>query len=115
MTGGASGGRKTDLAPRSRRFWIESIQNHERDRFQKFSAGCGPKTGFHFSSSRSSGAALPVSRVLALERVPIKWNHLIDKDALEIKNLEHVLMSHRIYAMSKYRKSRATFSGHALA
>jgi hypothetical protein len=26
----------------------------------------------------------------ALERVPIKWNHLIDKDSLKIKELEHV-------------------------
>ncbi|MDQ6869364.1 MAG: hypothetical protein M3178_13630 [Pseudomonadota bacterium] len=25
-----------------------------------------------------------------LERVPIKWNHLIDKDALKLKDLEHV-------------------------
>jgi hypothetical protein len=25
-----------------------------------------------------------------LERVPIKWNHLIDKDSLKIKELEHV-------------------------
>ncbi len=29
---------------------------------------------------------------LALERVPIKWNHLIDKDSLKIKELEHVLI-----------------------
>jgi hypothetical protein len=28
---------------------------------------------------------------LRQERVPIKWNHLIDKDALKIKELEHVL------------------------
>jgi len=27
-----------------------------------------------------------------LERVPIKWNHLIDKDSLKIKVLEHVLI-----------------------
>ena len=26
------------------------------------------------------------------ERVPIKWNHLIDKDSLKIKELEHVLI-----------------------
>jgi hypothetical protein len=24
-----------------------------------------------------------------LERVPIKWNHLIDKDSLKVKDLEH--------------------------
>jgi len=40
------------------------------------------------------------SRLACLERVPIKWNHLIDKDALRIKELEHVLMRHRIYPMS---------------
>jgi hypothetical protein len=28
----------------------------------------------------------------SLERVPIKWNHLIDKDSLKIKELEHVLI-----------------------
>jgi hypothetical protein len=27
-----------------------------------------------------------------LERVPIKWNHLIDKDSLNIKKLEHDLI-----------------------
>ena len=27
---------------------------------------------------------------ITLERVPIKWNHLIDKDSLKIKELEHV-------------------------
>jgi hypothetical protein len=27
-----------------------------------------------------------------LERVPIKWTHLIDKDAAQIKELEHVLI-----------------------
>jgi hypothetical protein len=28
----------------------------------------------------------------SLERVPIKWHHLIDKDSLKIKVLEHVLI-----------------------
>jgi len=28
----------------------------------------------------------------ALESIPIKWNHLIDKDSLKIKELEHVLI-----------------------
>ena len=27
-----------------------------------------------------------------LERVPIKWNHLIGKDSLTFKELEHVLV-----------------------
>jgi hypothetical protein len=40
-----------------------------------------------------------VGFVIALERVPIKWNHLIDKDSLRIKELEQVLIE----------KSRATF------
>src|SRR6202521_239727 len=48
-----------------------------------------------------------------LEHVPITWTHVIEKDSLKIKELEHVLMRHRIYPMSKYRKSRATFSRHA--
>ncbi|MGH6822855.1 MAG: hypothetical protein ACREC4_05085 [Methylocella sp.] len=29
---------------------------------------------------------------MSLERVPIKWNHLIDKDSLKINELEHVLV-----------------------
>jgi hypothetical protein len=32
------------------------------------------------------------SRSFTLERVPIKWNHLIDKDSLKIKELEHALI-----------------------
>ena len=27
-----------------------------------------------------------------VERVPIKWNHLIDNDSLKLKELEHVLI-----------------------
>ncbi len=27
---------------------------------------------------------------ILLERVPIKWNHLIDKDAAQIQRVEHV-------------------------
>jgi hypothetical protein len=49
-----------------------------------------------------------------LERFPITWNHVIEKESLNINELEHVLMRYRIYPISKYRKSRATFSGHAL-
>ena len=48
----------------------------------------------------------------APERFPT-WNHVIEKESLKFKNSEHVLMRHRIYPMSKYRKSRATLSGHA--
>jgi hypothetical protein len=50
----------------------------------------------------------------ALERFPIRWNHLIGKESLRFNELEHVLMRHRIYPMSKYRKRRSTFSEHAL-
>jgi hypothetical protein len=44
--------------------------------------------------------------VLALRPplVPIKWNHLIDKDSLKIKELEHVGIE----------KVEQLFSGHAL-
>ena len=45
------------------------------------------------------------------ERFPITWKHVIDKELLNINELEHVLMRHWIYPMSQYRKSRATFSG----
>ncbi len=31
-----------------------------------------------------------VIRTVSLGRVPIKWNHLIDRDSLKIKELEHV-------------------------
>src|ERR1700724_4114792 len=50
-----------------------------------------------------------------LERFPITWDHVIEMESLNFKELEHALMRHRIYPMSKYRKSRATFSGHTLA
>jgi hypothetical protein len=39
--------------------------------------------------------------------------HLIDRTQLKIEELEHALMRHRIYPMSKYRKRRATFRDHA--
>ncbi len=45
------------------------------------------------------------SIVLTLERVPIKWNHLIDKGAAQIQRV----------GACQNRKSRATFSGHVLA
>jgi hypothetical protein len=41
----------------------------------------------------------------ALEHVPIKWNPLIDKDAAQIQRV----------GACPHRKSRTTFSGHALA
>ncbi len=31
-----------------------------------------------------------MSHASELERVPIRWTHLIDKDALQIDKLEHV-------------------------
>jgi carbamoyltransferase len=51
------------------------------------------------------GRVQPLPGSSALERVPIKWNHLIDKDAAQIQRV----------GACPYRKSRATFSGHALA
>ena len=41
--------------------------------------------------ARRRGRALQADRATPpLERVPSKWNHLIDKDSLKIKELEHV-------------------------
>jgi hypothetical protein len=39
-----------------------------------------------------------------LERVPIAWNHAIEKDSLQINELEHVLVGKPLH----------TFPGHAL-
>ena len=39
-------------------------------------------------------------RSLLLERLPYTWNHVIEKESLKIKELENVLMRHRIYPMS---------------
>jgi hypothetical protein len=33
-----------------------------------------------------------VAKLLALERIPIGWNHPIDKNTLKINLLEHVLI-----------------------
>jgi hypothetical protein len=33
-----------------------------------------------------------VPRGVRLERVPLKWTHLIDKDSFKIKELEYVLI-----------------------
>ncbi len=67
----------------------------------------------------AAGAAEPrpagfAAESAKLERVPIGWKHPIDKNSLQINKLEHVLMRHRIYPMSKCRKCRSTFSEHAL-
>jgi hypothetical protein len=55
-------------------------------------------------SSNHGSSKVRHDLVPLLERVPIKWNHLIDKDAAQIQ---------RVGACPD-RKSRATFSGHAL-
>jgi len=34
----------------------------------------------------------PAQRGAVLERFPIRWNHLIEKESLEFKELEHVLI-----------------------
>src|ERR1700738_3094088 len=61
------------------------------------------------ASFRLPTLVVPRSRGWGRERFPITWNHVIEKESLNINKLEHVLMRHRIYPMSKYRKSRATF------
>ena len=33
-----------------------------------------------------------VTQGIRLERVPIAWNHAIEKDSLKIKEMEHVLI-----------------------
>jgi hypothetical protein len=33
-----------------------------------------------------------VRRGVRLERIPLKWTHLIEKDSFKIKELEHVLI-----------------------
>lgn len=46
-------------------------------------------------------AAAPIQHMQkALERLPYTWNHVIEKESLKFKELEHVLMRHRIYSMS---------------
>jgi hypothetical protein len=35
---------------------------------------------------------LPFSSMSSLERFPITWNHVIDKEKLKTKELEHVLI-----------------------
>jgi hypothetical protein len=50
---GGSGTRRTSLAlagikkSENSFSWIESLRNHERDRFQMLRAGCGRKIGFY--------------------------------------------------------------------
>ncbi|MGH6846046.1 MAG: carbamoyltransferase N-terminal domain-containing protein, partial [Methylocella sp.] len=58
---------------------------------------------WHTLAGNGRGQPLPGSS--ALERVPIKWNHLIDKDTAQIQRV----------GACQNRKSRATFAGHALA
>jgi hypothetical protein len=59
---------------------------HSRKRRGVIRAGLGCLNSFpRMIKWRSAGFR-------SLERVPIKWNHLIDKDALKIKELEHVLI-----------------------
>src|ERR1700730_9248872 len=55
-----------------------------------------------------------LDRALPRERLPYTWKDAIEKESLKFKELERVLTRHRVYPMSKYRKSRAIFSGHAL-
>src|ERR1700738_4090866 len=59
---------------------------------------------WHASRLQAGSAAFLLRGFGALERVPIKWNHLIDKDAAQNQKV----------GACPNRKSRATFSGHAL-
>jgi hypothetical protein len=38
--------------------------------------------------------------VAGLARFPITWNHVIEKESLKFKELEHAFMRYRIYPMS---------------
>jgi hypothetical protein len=78
-------------------------------------AGLGGAEDASCLRAPNNGVVVVVTLAKPLERFPIRWNHLIEKESLQLKELERVLMRHRIYPMSKYRKSRSTFSGHALA
>jgi hypothetical protein len=72
----------------------------------------GPNLAAGASIGRASPAFLPlrlaavvVTFMRPLERVPIAWNHAIEKDSLQINELEHVLVGKPLH----------TFPGHALA
>jgi hypothetical protein len=53
------------------------------------------KRGFDRASAlfQGQGRAAPSTRgAPRLERFPIRWNHLIEKESLRFKELEHVLI-----------------------
>ena len=57
-----------------------------------FATGNAPmELGFSIGSNPCLFMTRQPSFEAALECVSIKWNHLIDKDSLKIKELEHVL------------------------
>ena len=51
-----------------------------------------PSPDAPFRPAAASAGQAPINEIETLERVPIKWIHLIDKDSLKIKELEHVLI-----------------------
>ncbi|MBM3641062.1 MAG: hypothetical protein FJX15_06890, partial [Alphaproteobacteria bacterium] len=51
--------------------------------------GKGEASQLHFPRSRPDGQPIESSH---LERFPITWNHVIDKESLKIKTLEQVLI-----------------------
>jgi hypothetical protein len=68
---------------------LANLQYAERD---SFATGNAPiELGFPIGSNPCLFMTRQPSFEAALECVSIKWNHLIDKDSLKIKELEHVL------------------------
>jgi hypothetical protein len=45
-----------------------------------------------------------------LERFPITWNHVIDKESLKFKELEHVLMAELAWLWQQYQPDSAQVS-----
>jgi len=43
-------------------------------------------------SKDGAGRRNSIPRETVLERFPIRWNHLIEKESLKFKELEHVLI-----------------------
>jgi hypothetical protein len=83
------------------------------DRFQKLSAGCGRKTGFHFSSSRSRASSFISNHLEADTMLEIrecsallsrKTAHTFAQDALDHDDLE-ISSIHSISSLAIYRNS----------
>jgi hypothetical protein len=64
----------------------------QRVKAANFQTETPPKTNacFDLVSSDSSSIGSRVTSKPALERFPITWNHVIEKESLKFKGLEHV-------------------------